>query len=167
MDTVVVRLSSSLFLLTLGTSLLALLSCAVGLLHLELGTPLAVLCALIVKLVVLGCDLFTSGFAVAAAAGTRIELATRLSDCLGRSNSPEFNVDLATFLLLAVGEDGVVVLLQSCLHAVEAVEFDEAGAHKLVGALVRAQTDLGRLDFGEMLFDLLFCGSVGEVAYFN
>lgn len=82
-------------------------------------------------------------------------------------NLPELNVDLATLLLLAVREDRVVVLLQRCLHAVEAVELNEAGAHELVGALVCAQADLGRLDFGKVLLDLLFCGGVRKVAWFG
>jgi hypothetical protein len=64
---------------------------------------------------------------------------------------PQLNVDLAAFLLLAVGEDGVVVLLQARLHSVEAVELDEAGAHKLLVSFVCAQADLGRVQLGEVL----------------
>jgi hypothetical protein len=59
-------------------------------------------------------------------------------EILGRTCLPQLNVDLATFLLLAVGEDGVVVLLQARLHSVEAVELDEAGAHELLGSFVCA-----------------------------
>lgn len=80
---------------------------------------------------------------------------------------PQLHVDLSTLLLLAVGENRVVVLLQGSLHTVEAVEFDETGAHELVGALVCAQTDLGRLNLGEVLLNLLLCGGVGEVAYYD
>lgn len=57
-----------------------------------------------------------------------------------------------------------MILLQCCLHAIEAVKFDEASAHKLVGTLVCAQTDFGWLDFGEMLLDLLLSCGIGEVA---
>jgi hypothetical protein len=71
MDAVVVRLSSGLLLLTLGTLFaLALLGCALGLLRLELDTLQAVVCALVVELCVLGCDLLTSRIAVAATAST-------------------------------------------------------------------------------------------------
>lgn len=77
---------------------------------------------------------------------------------------PQFDVDLATLLLLAIGEDRVVVFLQRCFHAVEAVELDETGSHKLIGALVRAQTDLGRLDLGEVLLNLLLGRGVRKIA---
>jgi hypothetical protein len=61
----------------------------------------------------------------------------------GNMGLPQLNVDLAAFLLLAIREDGVVVLLQAGFHAVEAVEFHEAGAHELLGTLVCAQADVG------------------------
>lgn len=78
---------------------------------------------------------------------------------------PQFDVDLATFaLLLAVGEERVVVLLQAGLHAVEAVEFDETCAHELVCAFVGAEADLGGLDLCKVLLDLLFRCTVGEVS---
>ena len=82
-----------------------------------------------------------------------------------RCRLPELNVDLAAFLLLAVGEDGVVVLLKTLLHAVVAVELDEAGAHEFVCALVCAETDLGGLDLREVLLDLLLGRGVGKVAW--
>lgn len=78
--------------------------------------------------------------------------------------SPQLDVDLATLLLLAVREDGVVVLLETCLHAVETIKFDEAGTHELVGTLVCAQANLGRLNLCKVLLDLLLGGGVGEVA---
>lgn len=82
-----------------------------------------------------------------------------------RESLPELNVDLATFaVLLAVGEERVVVLLQARLHAIEAIELDEACAHKLVCALVCAKTDLGGLDLDKVLFDLLLGCAVGKVA---
>jgi hypothetical protein len=80
---------------------------------------------------------------------------------------PQFDVDLATFLRLAVGEDRVVVLLQTGLHAVEAVELDEACAHELVVALVCAQTDLGWVELFEVLGDGLFGCGVREVAWWS
>ena len=49
---------------------------------------------------------------------------------------PELDIDLPSFLLLRVWEDGVVVFGQGRLHVVEAIEFNEAGAHELVVALV-------------------------------
>lgn len=78
MNAAVVRLSSSLLILLLfGVgALLALLRCTVRLLHLQLGALLAVVGALIVQLLVLGCDLLASRFAVAATAGTGILLVT-------------------------------------------------------------------------------------------
>jgi hypothetical protein len=168
MDTGVVRLSSSLLFFTLSTRPLALLSSTFGLLHFDFGAPLTVLCALIVEFVVLGCNFLSSGFAVTAAASTETVLAYTIIEPHGRSivgeNSPQLNVDLAALLLLAVREDRVVVLLQCCLHAVETVELNEASAHKLVGALVCAQTNLGRLDLGEVLLDLLLGRCVREIA---
>lgn len=47
---------------------------------------------------------------------------------------------------------------------IEAIEFQEAGAHELIGALVCAQTDLSRLDLCEVLLDLLLSRAVGKVA---
>jgi hypothetical protein len=82
-----------------------------------------------------------------------------------RCSLPELNVDLAAFLLLAVVEDGVVVLLEALLHAVVAIELDEAGAHELICALVCAETDLGGLDLREVLLDLLLGRGVGKVAW--
>jgi hypothetical protein len=58
----------------------------------------------------------------------------------------------------------VVVLLQARHHTVVAVKFDEACAHELFGALVCAETDLGRLDLFEMLLDLLLRSAVGKIA---
>jgi len=58
----------------------------------------------------------------------------------------------------------VVVFLQRCLHAVETLKFDEAGAHELVVLLVRAHADLERLDFLEVGFDSFLGGGEGEVA---
>lgn len=69
-NTDIVRLSSSFLLFPILSAPLALLSRAVGLLHLELGALLAVVGALVVQLVVLGCDLFASCFVVATTAGT-------------------------------------------------------------------------------------------------
>ena len=82
-----------------------------------------------------------------------------------RCRLPELNVDLTAFLLLAVGENGVVVLLETLLHAVVAIELDETGAHELVCALVCAETDLGGLDLREVLLDLLLGRGVGKVAW--
>lgn len=82
-----------------------------------------------------------------------------------RYRLPELNVDLTAFLLLAVGENGVVVLLETLLHAVVAVELDETGAHELVCALVCAETDLGRFDLREVLLDLLLGRGVGKIAW--
>ena len=48
---------------------------------------------------------------------------------------------------------------------VEALELDEAATHGLAGVFVCAETDLEGLELGEVLFDLLFCGAEGEVAY--
>lgn len=77
MDTAVVRLGSSLLLLFFAVgALLALLRCAVGLLHLKLSALLAVVGALVVELLVLGCDLLASCFAVTAAASTDMLLAS-------------------------------------------------------------------------------------------
>jgi hypothetical protein len=77
---------------------------------------------------------------------------------------PELNVDLAALLPLGIGEDRVVVLLQARLHTIEAVELDEAGSHELVGTLVCAQADLGRLDLLKVFRNRLLGGSVGQVA---
>ena len=57
-----------------------------------------------------------------------------------------------------------MVLLQARHHTVVAVEFDEAGAHELLSALVCTETDVGGLDLFEMLLDLLFRSTVGKVA---
>lgn len=54
--------------------------------------------------------------------------------------------------------------MQRCLHAVETLKFDEAGAHELVVLLVRAHADLERLDFLEVGFDSFLGGGEGEVA---
>jgi hypothetical protein len=58
-----------------------------------------------------------------------------------------------------------VVFLQRGLHFVEALKFDEAGAHELVGALVGAHADLEGLEFFEVGLDHFFGGGVGEVAW--
>ena len=58
----------------------------------------------------------------------------------------------------------MVVFLQTSLHAVKAVEFDKAGAHELVGALVCAQTDFCGFNLGKVLLDLLLGRGVGKVA---
>jgi hypothetical protein len=58
----------------------------------------------------------------------------------------------------------VVVLLQARLHAVEAVELDEAGAHELLVALVCSESDLGGVQLGKVLCDGLFGGGVRKVA---
>ena len=77
---------------------------------------------------------------------------------------PQLNIDLPALLLLGVGENRVMVLLQARHHTVVAVEFDETGAHELFSALVCTETDIGRLDLFEMLLDLLFRSAVGKVA---
>ena len=55
---------------------------------------------------------------------------------LDYADLPQLDVDLATFLLLAIREDGVMVLLQGSLHAIKTIELNEASAHKLLSALV-------------------------------
>jgi hypothetical protein len=58
-----------------------------------------------------------------------------------------------------------MVLLQSRLHAIEALEFDKAGAHELVVLFVRAHADLEGFEFGEMGFDCFLGCSEGEVTW--
>ena len=77
---------------------------------------------------------------------------------------PQLNIDLPLVLLYPVREDGVVVFLQSSLHAVEALKLDEAGAHELVVLFVRAHTNLEGFELGEMCFNRFFGGGEGEVA---
>lgn len=80
-------------------------------------------------------------------------------------NLPQLDIDLATLAtLLSIREERMVVLLQASLHAIEAVELDKTCAHELVGALVRTEANFSRLDFNEMLFNLLLGGGVGKVA---
>jgi len=79
-------------------------------------------------------------------------------------NLPKLDVNLATLLLLAVWEDRVVVLFQARLHAVEAVELEETGAHELLGALVCSEADVCGVEFGEVLGDGLFGRGVRKVA---
>jgi hypothetical protein len=81
-----------------------------------------------------------------------------------RVDLPQFNVNFATFLLLAIGEDGVVVLLQAGFHAVEAIELKETGAHKLLASFVRAQADIGRVELGEVFGDRLLRSSIRKIA---
>ena len=78
---------------------------------------------------------------------------------------PELNVDLAALLSLGVGEDRVVVFLQTRLHTVVAVELHEASSHELVGTLVCAQADLGGLDLCKVFLDGLLGSSVRQVAW--
>lgn len=165
-DTVSISLGLGLLrtICALCTLLAALLSGALSLLHLQLDALNAVVRALVVQLLVLGLDLLTSCIAVAATASTVGFLVN--SKMRGRRcRLPELNVDLAAFLLLAVSEDGVVVLLETLLHAVVAIELDKAGPHELVCALVCAETDLGGLDLREVLLDLLLGRGVGKVAW--
>ena len=61
----------------------------------------------------------------------------------------------------------MVVLLQARLHAIKAVELDETSAHELFCTLVVAHADLVGFDLCEVLFDLLFGGAVGEVAWLS
>lgn len=58
----------------------------------------------------------------------------------------------------------MVVLHQRRLHMIVAFEFNEAATHGFARVLVRAETDFEGLELGKVLFDLLFCGSEGEVA---
>jgi hypothetical protein len=92
----------------LALSILLLL--AFALLHLELCALFSVAGALVVELVVLGYDLGFAAFAVATTAGTGV-FVSKIWRCLGRMCLPQLNVDLSAFLLLAVGEYRVVVLL--------------------------------------------------------
>ena len=81
-----------------------------------------------------------------------------------RENIPQLNVDLPALLLLGVGENRVVVLLQARHHAVVTIELDKTCAHELLGTLVCAQADFAGLDLLEVLLDLLFRSGVREVA---
>jgi hypothetical protein len=164
-----VLLGGLLLLLTLSIllvqALLLLLACT--LLHLELGALLAVAGTLVVQFLVLGMDALPTDFAVATTTGTSNSLVSNTTRIHGESECcslPELNVDLAALLPLGIGEDRVVVLLQTRLHTIEAVELDEASSHELVGTLVCAQADLGRLDLLKVFRDRLLGGSVGQVA---
>jgi len=77
------------------------------------------------------------------------------------SRLPQLNVDLATFLLLGIGEDRMMVLFQTRLHAVKAVELDEARAHELFVIFVVSQTDIDRVQLREVLGDGLLRRGVG------
>ena len=59
----------------------------------------------------------------------------------------------------------MVILLQAGLHAVEAIKLDKTCAHEFVCTFVSAEADLGGFDLCEVLFDLLFGGAVGQVAW--
>lgn len=78
---------------------------------------------------------------------------------------PQLNIDLTTFLCLAVGEKGMVVLLQASLHAIESIKFDEACSHKLLCALVCSKANVGGLNLCEMLGNGLFSRRVRKIAY--
>jgi hypothetical protein len=82
-----------------------------------------------------------------------------------KSKLPQLDVDLTTFLLLGIGEDGVVVLLQTRLHAVEAVELDKARAHELFVILVVSETDVDWVQLGEVLGDGLLRRGVRQVTW--
>jgi hypothetical protein len=156
-----------LLLLLCGLGIVALLAAllllALGLLHLDFSPLFAVARALVVQLVVLGYDFRFAAFAVAATASAG-GCVSKMLGVWTRVCLPQLDVDLAAFLLLAVGENGVVVLLQAGLHAIKAVELDEAGAHELLGSFVCAQPDLGRVQLGEVLCNGFFRRGVGKVA---
>ena len=132
---------------------------------LDLGALLVVALALIGKLFVLDGDLLLPSCSVTASTSAATLLATLFKNRISDFDAPELHVDLATFLLLGIGEHRMMVLHQCGLHVVITFEFDEATAHGLAGVLVGAKADLERLEFGEMFFDLLLGRAEGQIAY--